>query len=50
MNRLISEHPQHKERIEEMYWLCLDEIEEGGSPTHECELAWVEMLDIVGIY
>ena len=50
MNRLIGEYPQHKEGIEDLYWLCIDEIEEGGSPTHECELAWVEMLDIVGIY
>lgn len=49
MNRLISEHPQHKEEIEELYWLCIDEIEEGGSPRHECELAWNDMLDIVEI-
>jgi hypothetical protein len=47
MNRLITEYPQHKEGITELYYLCLDEIEGGGSPTHECELAWSDMLDFV---
>jgi len=49
MNRLSSEYPFHKEGLEELYWLCIDEIEGGGSPTHECELAWNDMLDMVGI-
>jgi hypothetical protein len=49
MNRLSIEYPFHKEGLEELYWLCIDEIEGGGSVTHECELAWNDMLDMVGI-
>jgi hypothetical protein len=28
MNRLITEYPQHKEGLEELYWLCIDEIDQ----------------------
>lgn len=34
----ITKHPEYKEEILDYYDLCMDEIEEGGSPTHEIEL------------
>jgi hypothetical protein len=34
----ITKHPEHKEEILDYYDLCIDEIEQGGSPTHEIEL------------
>jgi hypothetical protein len=34
----ITKHPEHKEEILDYYDLCMDEIQEGGSPTHEIEL------------
>jgi len=37
-NETIEKYPQHKEEINDFYELCLNEIEEGGSETHEIEL------------
>jgi hypothetical protein len=34
----IAKHPEHKEEILDLYSLCVDEIEEGGSPDHEIYL------------
>jgi hypothetical protein len=34
----ITKHPEYKEEILDYYDLCMNEIEEGGSPTHEIEL------------
>jgi hypothetical protein len=34
----ITKHPEYKEEILDYYDLCINEIEEGGSPTHEIEL------------
>jgi hypothetical protein len=33
-----TELPQHKKKIEEMFWLAMDEIEDGSSVDHEIEL------------
>lgn len=38
INIQITKHPEHKEEILDYYDLCMDEIQEGGSPTHEIEL------------
>lgn len=35
----IATYPQFKEKILGILQLCLDEIEQGGSPQHEIELA-----------
>lgn len=43
--RLIDRYPQHSETIRGYYQLALDEIEEGGSESHECSLAYRDMLD-----
>jgi hypothetical protein len=34
----ITKHPEYKEEILDYYDLCINEIEDGGSPTHEIEL------------
>jgi len=34
----ITKHPEYKEEILDYYDLCINEIEEGGSPTHEIQL------------
>ena len=38
INIQITKHPEYKEEILDYYDLCINEIEEGGSPTHEIEL------------
>ena len=43
----ITKHPQHKEEIMSLYQLCLDEIDEGGSEEHECDLCYRDVEDIV---
>lgn len=35
----IQEYPMLKEEISDFYYLAKDEIEEGGSEVHECNLA-----------
>jgi hypothetical protein len=37
--KLIDMHPKHTEELRELYFLALSEVEDGGSETHECELA-----------
>lgn len=34
----IGKHPHFKEEVKDLYQLMLDEIEEGGSVTHEVNL------------
>ena len=34
----IGKHPQHKDEAIDLFTLCVDEIDEGGSPQHETEL------------
>lgn len=41
--QLVANHPEHKEQLMELYQLAVDEIEEGSSETHECELAISDM-------
>jgi len=43
----MKKFPQHKEEIMDLYQLCLDEIEEGGSPQHEVELCRNEIEELV---
>jgi hypothetical protein len=43
----IIEHPDKKEEIKDLYYLALSEIEDGGSETHECELAYGSMIDLI---
>ena len=41
--------PEHKDEIWSFISLCQDEIEEGGSESHEVQLAYNDICDLVGI-
>jgi hypothetical protein len=43
----INEYPSFKEGILELYYLVLDEIEEGGSEAHECNLCISSINDLI---
>ena len=43
----IKEHSSLKEGILELYYLALDEIEEGGSEAHECNLCISSINDLI---
>jgi len=38
--KIASEKPELKSQINDFVGLCNDEIEEGGSPTHERQLCY----------
>lgn len=40
-------HPELAQEIQELYQLCLDEIEEGGSETHEVQLCYGAIDDLL---
>lgn len=43
----MAKHPKLKEEIMEFYQLVIDEIEEGGSQSHECELAINSIKELI---
>lgn len=45
--KMIDMHPKHTEELRELYFLALSEIEDGGSETHECELAYSDMEEVI---
>lgn len=44
--RIIKAKPELKSEIQELYYLAISEIEEGGSESHECDLAHNDMLEL----
>jgi hypothetical protein len=44
---MMKKYPQHKEEMMDLFVLCMDEIEEGGSPQHEMELCRNEIEELV---
>lgn len=47
-NKTIEEHPDLKDEILDLYQLCLDEIEQGGSEQNEiylCQSSIEELLN-----
>ena len=44
--RIIKAKPELKSEIQELYSLAISEIEEGGSESHECDLAYNDMLEL----
>lgn len=40
-------YPQLTKEITDLYQLCLDEIEGGGSVVHECELCISDIEDLI---
>lgn len=46
---VAKEHPKHKDQIWDFISLCHDEVEEGGSESHEVKLAYNDICDLVGL-
>ena len=46
-NSVIEKYPQLKEEINGLIELCVTEIEEGGSVTHEIQLCWSDIEYLV---
>tara|TARA_B110000879_G_scaffold35548_2_gene49051 strand:+ start:4307 stop:4486 length:180 start_codon:yes stop_codon:yes gene_type:complete len=44
---LTIKYPVLKQELIELYILACDEVEEGGSETHECELAIADMNELI---
>lgn len=42
-----KEYPELKEDIYDLVYLAEDEIEQGGSITHECELAHNSIVELI---
>jgi hypothetical protein len=47
VNKQMGLHPEYKSEIIELYQLCLDEIEQGGSVEHECSLCQSDIEEII---
>lgn len=44
---LMDRYPSYSEEFMDLYQYAMDEIEEGGSEDHECELSYNDMLEIL---
>ena len=44
---LTIKYPVLKQELIELYMLACDEVEEGGSEAHECELAIADMNELI---
>lgn len=45
--KFITENPNLKDEISDFYYLAASEIEEGGSESHECDLAYNDMVELI---
>ena len=45
---LIDKYPKQANELRDLYYLASDGVEEGESESHECSLAWRDMLELVG--
>lgn len=46
---ISKNYPEHKDEIWDYISLCQSEIEEGGSESHEVQLAYNDICDLVGL-
>jgi len=44
---MMGEHPSIASEILDFYQLACDEVEQGGSENHECELAYSDIQYII---
>jgi hypothetical protein len=49
VKNIAKEYPTQRQDIFDFLSLCLDEIEEGGSQSHEVQLCYNDICDLVGI-
>jgi hypothetical protein len=47
LRAVITKFPQLKDGVNDMYQLCRDEIEEGGSEQHEIDLCRGAVKDLI---
>ena len=47
INKKVTEHPELKEEILDLYQLCLDEVEEGSSRENEIQLCLSSIDDLI---
>ena len=45
---LVGEHPQHKDELINLYQMAVEEVQMGESETNECELAYRDMIEVIG--
>lgn len=45
--RLVKENAQLSNEIWDFYSLAVSEIEEGGSESHECDLAYNDIIELI---
>jgi hypothetical protein len=45
--KFTNENPDLKSEILDFYYLAVSEIEEGGSESHECELAYNDIVELI---
>jgi len=46
-NEYINKYPELKQEILDIYNLCLEEIEEGGSVNHEVSLGMEDLKELI---
>ena len=46
---VAKKHPKHRDEIWSLISLCHDEIADEGSESHEVQLAYNDICDLVGI-
>jgi hypothetical protein len=46
-NLVMTKYPRLKEEVKSLVQLCIDEIEEGSPESHEIELCWSDIDELV---
>jgi hypothetical protein len=46
-NLVMTKYPRLKEEVKSLVQLCIDEIEEGSPESHEIELCWSDINELV---
>ena len=44
--KIIKANPELKSEIQDLFSLAISEVEEGGSESHECDLAYNDMIEL----
>lgn len=44
---VVQQHPELRADVIDLYTLAMDEIEDGGSPTHEIEMAVADIESMI---
>jgi hypothetical protein len=44
---VLAKYPQLKSDVDALIQLCIDEVDEGGSESHEMSLCWSDISELV---